>query len=119
MSEANSMSSDHGVRTHLLRQASYTQKTGMPTTGMPLSVVTKDALYKGYKPWPWPNVLVDKNISEFGKTLFTLHLFYNSHTHILLLFFMFIDSVIQIGFCILSFLHMCQPQFHADESMRP
>ena len=53
-------------------------------TGMPLSVVTKDALYKGYKPWPWPNVLVDKNISEFGKTLFTLHLFYNSHTHIVL-----------------------------------
>jgi hypothetical protein len=33
---------------------------------------------------------------------------------------MFIDSVIQIDFCILSFLHMCQPQHPADaeESMR-
>jgi hypothetical protein len=31
---------------------------------------------------------------------------------------MFIDSVIQIGFRILSFLHMCQPQRRVHETMK-
>jgi heme/copper-type cytochrome/quinol oxidase subunit 4 len=46
---------------------------------------------------------------------FLLYIYFtiNSHTHIYIAIFMFIDSVIQIGFCILSFLHMCQPQLPA------
>ena len=51
-----------------------------------------------------------KNISEFGKTIYTLYLFHNNHAYTHFTIFMFIHSVIQIGFYILSFLYMFQPQ---------